>query len=173
MIFLCLKPRNSSEWILGERKSQFMNNKILFIKHSTIKRNVALDFSLLIFSRVHFPLFPVSHSAPIPESCAVHFAVVFHHKLGIPLSPVSCIISLRLCSSYLRSMNFYIGPSESAADVQASERSAESQSDSGSAGESLGRGNTFNAVLSSEFFAVFGRGRKMKSYLIIFGAARV
>lgn len=67
MIFLCLKPRNSSEWILGERKSQFMNNKILFIKHSTIKRNVALDFSLLIFSRVHFPLFPVSHSVPFPS----------------------------------------------------------------------------------------------------------
>lgn len=65
--FCASKPKNSSEWILGERKSQFMNNKILFIKHSTIKRNVALDFSLLIFSRVHFPLFSVSHPALAPR----------------------------------------------------------------------------------------------------------
>lgn len=46
-----------------------MNNKTLFIKHSTIKRNVALDFPINIFtSFASFPLLPRS------LSCAFHFS---------------------------------------------------------------------------------------------------
>lgn len=75
-------------------KSQFMNNKILFIKHSTIKRNVALDFPinnfpssfrfLLLTSLSRFststPPYPLFVSGELYHFIAIIFIILFGHK---------------------------------------------------------------------------------------------
>lgn len=137
------------------RKSQFMNNKILFIKHSTIKRNVASDFPiniftsslstlvpylLLTFSVLPWTLGEFFVSGELYHFIAIIFIILLEHEF---LHPAQRVVD------WFRSVEMLHKP-RNRGEISGDSREHE---------------NTFNAVLSRNLPRFLSR--KTKSYLII------